>query len=220
MIIKNLFLSLKEILIVMGIQYFIVIISILLFGYNSSIMWGTVFLMIFDIIYIVSKLKIIDVSFNIKNNYFPYMLLGIAISIIYSMILYKFDLYQYNNVNLPFIVNILASGIIGPIFEEILFRISFINKLEKITSSKLLIIFVSSFIFAISHSNLFSIIIAGILGVINSYIFIKRKDAIKICLVHIFINITSSFLYCYNSYILILGIALLIISLLCFWSKK
>ena len=55
------FLSLKEILIVMGIQYFIVIISILLLGYNSSIVWGTVFLMIFDIIYIVSKLKIIDV---------------------------------------------------------------------------------------------------------------------------------------------------------------
>ena len=87
MIIKRLFLSLKEILIVMGIQYFIVIISILLLGYNSSIVWGTVFLMIFDIIYIVSKLKIIDVSFNIKNNYFPYMLLGISISIIYNMIL-------------------------------------------------------------------------------------------------------------------------------------
>ena len=130
-------------------------------------------------------------------------------------------IFDYGEIdNLPFIVNILASGIIGPIFEEVLFRISFINKLEKITSSKLLIIFVSSFIFAISHSNLFSIIIASILGVINSYIFIKRKDAIKICLVHIFINITSSFLYCYNSYILILGIALLIISLLCFLSKK
>ena len=74
MIIKRLFLSLKEILIVMGIQYFIVIISILLLGYNSSIVWGTVFLMIFDIIYIVSKLKIIDVSFNIKNNYFHFLL--------------------------------------------------------------------------------------------------------------------------------------------------
>ena len=89
----------------MGIQYFIVIISILLLGYNSSIVWGTVFLMIFDIIYIVSKLKIIDVSFNIKNNYFPYMLLGISISIIYNMILYKFDLYQYSYVNLPFIAS-------------------------------------------------------------------------------------------------------------------
>ncbi|UKI27238.1 MAG: hypothetical protein L6V91_00790 [Bacilli bacterium] len=71
----------------MGIQYFIVIISILLLGYNSSIVWGTVFLMIFDIIYIVSKLKIIDVSFNIKKIIiFPYMLLGISISIIYNII--------------------------------------------------------------------------------------------------------------------------------------
>ena len=204
----------------MGIQYFIVILSILLLGYNSSIVWGTVFLMIFDIIYIIGKLKSINVSFNIKNNYFPYILLGTAISIIYNMILYKFDLYQYSDVNLPFIINILASGIIGPIFEEFLFRGSFIVKLEKVTSSRTLIIFISSFIFAISHSNLLSLFIASILGIINGYIFVKKKDIIKVCLVHIFVNITSSFLACYNSYIFILGIILFIISLLCFWKKK
>ena len=168
----------------------------------------------------LTNINIIRNYFNIKNNYFPYILLGTAISIIYNMILYKFDLYQYSDVTIPLIINILASGIIGPIFEEVLFRASFITKLEMVTSSRIVIIFISSFIFAISHSNLFSLIIAGILGIINGYIFVKERDIVKICLVHIFVNITSSFLSCYNSYIFILGIVLFVISLLCFWKKK
>ena len=83
-ILKNFFVSLKEIFIILIIQYSILIFTLLIFSKNSSITLGTIFLMLFEIIYIIKNRKVINFSFSINNIYFPYILLGTSISIIYN----------------------------------------------------------------------------------------------------------------------------------------
>lgn len=218
--IKYLLLSLKEIFIVLFFQYFILIISIILFNGDKNIYIGNILLSIFSVIYILSKRRVIDVSFNIKNNYFIYIMLGISISIIYNMILYRLNLYTYNANNNILFLDILTSDIIGPIFEEVLFRVSFIPKVEGFIYNKKKVILVTSIIFAILHFNILSGFIAFIIGIINGYIYIKTRDIIRISLVHISLNTISSLITSYNIVIFILGIILLIVAVLCLRKEK
>mgnify|MGYP004536016119 CR=1 FL=1 len=218
--IKSLLLSLKEIFIVLFIQYFILIISIILFNGDKNIYIGNILLSIFSVIYIFSKKKVIDVSFNIKNNYFIYIMLGSSISIIYNMILYRLNLYTYNANNNILFLDILTSGIIGPIFEEVLFRVSFIPKVGSFIYNKKKVILVTSIIFAILHFNILSGFIAFIIGIINGYIYIKTRDVVRISLVHISLNTISSLITSYNIVIFILGIILMIVAVLCLRKEK
>ena len=207
--IKNLFLSVREILLIMFIQYILLFGCIMIYGTNKSIILGTIILSIFELIYIFIKLKNIKLSF--KHNYFPYMLLGISISIIYNMIIFKLGI-KFDITSIPLILDIIASGIIGPIFEEILFRYSLINKLSKFNNNTLCIL-LSSFIFAICHNGITTIIYAFIIGLFNSYYYIKKKDILVPIIIHISANIVSSFLFNFNPYILILGIILFVIGI-------
>ena len=206
-ILKNFFVSLKEIFIILIIQYSILIFTLLIFSKNNSITLGTIFLMLFEIIYIIKNRKTINFSFSINNVYFPY---------IYNIILYKFNLYTPLDNNISILLIILASGVVGPIFEELIFRINFISRLEMFISDKRIIVLLSSLIFALCHTNIINIVVAFIVGIINSYIYIRYRSAIKIFLVHIFVNIMSSFIFKYNIYIFLLGIILLGISILIF----
>ncbi len=207
--IKNLFLSIREILLIMLIQYILLFGCILIFGMDKSIILGTIILSIFELIYIFIKLKGIKLSF--KHNYFPYMLLGISLSIIYNMIIFKLGI-KFDITSIPIVIDIIVSGIIGPIFEEVLFRYSLINKLSKFNHNILCII-LSSFIFAICHNNIITIIYAFIIGLFNSYYYIKKKDILVPTIIHISANIVSSFLFNFNPYILILGIILFVIGI-------
>ena len=198
-VIKCLLLSLKEIFIVLFIQYFILIISIILFNGYENIYIGNILLSIFSIIYIM---------------------LGSSISIIYNMILYRFNLYTYDTNNTFLFLDILTSGIIGPIFEEVVFRVSFIPKVECFIYNKEKVIIITSIIFAILHFNFLSGFIAFIIGIINGYIYIKTRDIIKISLVHISLNTISSLITCYNNLIFILGIILMIEVILYFGKER
>lgn len=202
--IKNLFLSIREVLLIILIQYILLLGCIMIFGMNGSIILGTIILSIFELIYIFIKLKNIKLAF--KHYYFPYILLGISISIIYNMIIFKLGI-KFDITSIPLILNIIASGIIGPIFEEVLFRYSLINKLAKFNNNTLCII-ISSFIFAICHNGITTIVYAFIIGLFNSYYYIKKKDILVPITIHISANIVSSFLFNFNPYILILGIIL------------
>lgn len=208
--IKNLFLSIKEVLFMLGIQYLFLIISILIFGFNNSIIIGTIIVIVIELIYIIIKGK--NNKFNFKISYFPYIILGIAVSTVYNMLIFK--LKGSNNVtNIPIILNILCSGIIGPIFEELLFRYSLIGKLNKF-NSKYTTIIMSSLIFSLCHTNINSIIFAFIIGAINGYLYIKKDNIIIPIIIHITANTMAIFLFNFNYIILILGIILLIISFL------
>lgn len=147
-------------------------------------------------------------------------MLGSSISIIYNMILYRFNLYTYDTNNTFLFLDILTSGIIGPIFEEVVFRVSFIPKVECFIYNKEKVIIITSIIFAILHFNFLSGFIAFIIGIINGYIYIKTRDIIKISLVHISLNTISSLIICYNNLIFILGIILMIEVILYFGKER
>lgn len=147
-------------------------------------------------------------------------MLGSSISIIYNMILYRLNLYTYNISNNILFLDILTSGIIGPIFEEVLFRVSFIPKIESFICNKRKVVLVTSIIFAILHFNILSGFIAFIIGIINGYIYIKTRDIIRISLIHISLNTISCLITSYNIVIFILGIILMIVTVLCLRKEK
>ena len=147
-------------------------------------------------------------------------MLGSSISIIYNMILYRLNLYTYNANNNILFLDILTSGIISPIFEEVLFRVSFISKVESFICNKKKVVLVTSIIFAILHFNILSGFIAFIIGIINGYIYIKTRDIIRISLIHISLNTISSLITSYNIVIFILGIILMIVAVLCLRKEK
>ena len=116
--IKNLFLSVREVILIMIIQYALLFGCIIILGMNKSIIIGSIILSIFEIIYVFINFRSIKLSF--KYNYFPYILIGISISIIYNMIIFKLG-FKFDVTSIPLLIEIIASGIIGPVFEETLF---------------------------------------------------------------------------------------------------
>jgi len=192
-------------------QYAILILTIVIFGIDKSIVLGSIFLMIIQIIYIVIKCRNIKLSLKTKS-YFPYFLLGIGVSTVLNMIIFRVGPPRKVITDFPIILNVLCSGIIGPIFEEFLFRYDLIRRIEKWFSNKWIIILVSSIIFGICHTGITTIIYATIIGIINSYIYMKDKDIIKPIIIHMSGNIFVNLLCSYNLTTLILGIIVIIIS--------
>lgn len=209
---KNLILSLKEIFVVITVMYIIIISSILIFGFNRAIILGSIMVLIFQTIYLIFKKRTINFKFN-NTFYFPYILLGISVAIIYNMVIFKLGIKFEVTEGMPIILNIVYSGIAAPIFEEILFRYSLINKLEKFNSKKMVII-LSGVIFAMFHSNIITAIYAIIIGTLNAYLYMKERNILVPIMVHMSGNIIVNLLFDYNIWIFILGIILLLISTL------
>lgn len=222
----NLLLSVKEIFIIMLMQYIMLFICVFSMGIDKSIIWGTIFLVAFEIIYIIWKISSIKrkgnhINFSIfKLYYFPYVLIGIGINLLYNMIIFKQGMEFDVTVKFPILITIICSGIIGPIFEELLSKYDLINRLEKFNSNKYLIIVLSSVIFGIMHINMVSSIYGFIVGIISSCIYMKDKDFAKPLIMHMAGNICAVFLTGYNPIILILGIILTIVGFLIIRFKK
>lgn len=205
---KNFILSVREIVILLIIQYVILIGIILTFGNDNGVIIGTLVIMFFEACYVIYKWNKSDIRID-KIVYFPYILIGTGVSVTYNMIIFKLGIcYEPTNINI--IINILASCIVGPIFEEFLYRYSFINKLEKYYS-KTLVIFISSLVFALCHTGVPTIIFAFIIGIINAYFYYKTRDILVPIFIHISANMISTFLFGYNSLMLILGIFISVI---------
>lgn len=209
----KLFLSLREIFILMILQYAILIICVLTIGVDKSVIWGSILLCIVEVIYIVYKGK--RSKFRIISNcYFPYLLLGIGVATTYNMIIFKMGIGEDVNAGFPIMLNIICSGIIGPIFEEVLFRYDLIRRLEKFNNNPLVVIILSGIIFGLFHTGIVTMVYAIIVGIINSYIYIRDKDITKPIVVHIAGNIFVNLLFGYNTLVLILGVILTILGLL------
>ena len=207
---KNLILSFKEIFLLFILQYAILLSCLFVFGMNKSIIIGSIFICIIEIIYVVFKYKDKKIKVD-QYNLFPYILLGIGITTTYNMILFAMNLGNEVNTNINIVFNIICSGIVGPIFEETLFRYSFINYLKKFNSTKMSII-ISSIVFAICHTGITTIIYAFIIGLVNSYLYIKKKNILVPIVIHMSANIFVNVLNIFNPYILIIGIFLIVLS--------
>ena len=217
---KKLLLSLRELFLIMLIQYVLLIVCILIFGVSMTIIIGSIVLAIFEIGYVTYIYRKDKKMIGYKNSYFPFILLGISISVIFNMITFKLGIKSSSSINNLVLISIFTSGIIGPIFEEVLFRYRLISKLERFNSNKFIIILLSGIIFGLCHTNIVTIIYATIVGLINSYFYLKYKNIIIPIVIHMSGNIISDFLIGYNTWILILGIILLIVSTLLINDKR
>ena len=190
---KSLILSFKEIFIMFILQYVVLIACIVCLGKDRSIVIGTILVCAVEILYVILKLRNDKPAIG-KHNLFPYVLMGIGITTSYNMILFAMGLGNNVTVDINIFLNIIVSGIVGPIFEETLFRYSFINSLK------------------ICHTGITTCIYAFIIGMVNAYLYLKKKDILIPIVIHMSANIFVNILNTYNLYVLIIGIFLVILS--------
>ena len=114
-----------------------------------------------------------------------------------------------NNISLPILF--ISSGLIGPIYEEILFRYIFLYKLKKF-NHPLLSILLNSLLFSLIHLNLKEIIFAFFLSIVINIIYHKHTNIIYPIIIHSSANIISLFLIEYNQIIMLLSIICLFIN--------
>lgn len=171
-----------------------------------------IFIPLFYIIFKKYKTNIkLNISIVIK-----YILLAILISTAYN--LYLSIIINYQISRLPIIVQIISSGIIGPIIEELLFRGIIYNKLKEFNSTKKAMI-ISTIIFSIVHFNIIDIIYTAFIGYILVYIYEKYHTLKYPILFHITANISVILLSLIISYSIILNIILLTICIIILITK-
>ena len=161
---------------------------------------------------------------NIKlsiNKVLFCILLGIIISLTYNLYLSIITNYQISK--LPILVQIISSGIIGPILEELLFRGIIYNKLKEFNSTNKAMI-ISTIIFAIMHSTITDFIYTLFIGYILVYIYESYKNIKYPIIMHISANISVillSIIISLNIYMLniILFILCLIILFYLYYKK-
>lgn len=156
------------------------------------------FVIFFPVFYNVYKKYIVKDSFKIKSIYVP-ILFGISISLIYNIILFNLNkIFNFTDLftekGLPLIVQVISSGLIGPILEELLFRGIVYNKLKEFNKPMTAII-LTSILFCIVHANILDAIYA--FGVSFIFIFLYEKyKTIKVPIImHIALNMTIILLF-------------------------
>ena len=161
-------------------------------------------------------------TFKLKDIILP-VILGITISLIYNItifnlnnLIYFTDNYEISNI--PIIIEIISSGIIGPILEELVFRGIVYNKLKEFNKPMVAII-LTSVVFALFHSDIINSIYAFGVSFILIYLYEKYKTLKAPIIMHIALNITiilmlrliiMNFLP-FNLYLLIVSIIILLI---------
>ena len=161
-------------------------------------------------------------TFKLKDAFIP-ILLGITISLTYNITLFNLNnVKPFTNIfelsQLPIIVQIISSGICGPILEELVFRGVVYNKLRGF-NKKMVAMTITGIIFGIIHSNLINAIYAFGVNYILIYVYHKYKSLKAPIITHIFLNTTIIVLMpliiknymIFNLYLLIVSIIILII---------
>lgn len=217
---KKIIKSLKEIIIINILQYILIIISSLIYiitGHkklneflNSYCSFILILFYIITIIYLYKKNKRKEIKLN-KKYYLPLISLGISIACLLNMMIFLLTKPTITNkINLQILF--ISSGIIGPIYEEILFRYILLNRLKKFNTQKKSII-ISTIMFSILHLSPIKIIYAFIIGIVLAIIYQKTNNIISSIIIHISANIISLLLNQYNLYILTLSV----LNLLLLW---
>ena len=212
--------SSKEIFTTYIINYLIIIILAIIYyllGYtnieiflNNICSYILISFYIITIIYLYNKNHIAEKTLPYKH-YFPLILLGISIATLLNMIIFLIN--PPIAITKPTIITIISTGLIGPIYEEILFRYLLYNRLKKKYQVKKSIL-ITTIIFAITHISPLKIIYAFLLGIIINIVYEKYSNIVAPILIHVAANIIVIFLYEYNTYIFILSLICLIISII------
>lgn len=161
-------------------------------------------------------------TFNVKNIFIP-MLLGISISLIYNITLYIFNnIIYFTNIfepsKLPILVQLISSGICGPVIEELIFRGVVYNKLKMFNKKRISAV-LTSIIFAVIHLNLINVIYTFFISFILIYLYENYKSLKAPIIMHICLNCTIILMLpliiknylIFNLYLLIVSIIFIII---------
>ena len=89
-----------------------------------------------------------------------------------------------------FIMSLIAVGIAGPIFEELLFRGLVFGELRKITKVRVAIV-LQALLFGVYHLNIVQGSYAFLIGLLLGFIYYRSKSIIAPILVHIAVNSSS-----------------------------
>ena len=217
---KKIIYSLREIIISYLLEYLIIIIFCII--YKTFISNNLKYFINNHLQYISIISLIIITSYLYKQNkrkeskivfkYIPlFISIGISISCFLNMIIFKVftPIESTNNVSIPLII--ISSGIIGPIYEEILFRYINLHNLKKFNSPTKSII-INCIIFSIIHFNIKEIIFAFILSFIINLIYKKFNNILYPIIIHSSTNIISLFLIEFNQSILLLSLISIMIN--------
>ena len=135
---------------------------------------------------------------HVKSNLkyiFIALLLGITVSFIYNILIYNLNnvihfTNAFNKNNIPVYIQIISSGLVGPIIEELIFRGIVYNKLKEFNKPMKSIIICSVF-FGIVHFNIMEIIYAFGVSFLLIYLYEKTKSLVYPIVMHIFLNISA-----------------------------
>ena len=170
------------------------------------------------IFYTVYKKYKTKSNFKFKNLIVP-ILFGISISLIYNIVLFSLNnvvgfTNEFQASSLPLYVQIITSGILGPILEELTFRGVVYNKLKEFNKPMTAII-LCSVIFGILHVDIINAIYAFGVSFILIYLYEKYKTIIAPIIMHISLNVTIMLAYSLIvRNILIVNISLIIVSVI------
>lgn len=157
---------------------------------TTSIIFIPLFMQIYKKYQIKHKKKINN------SNLILISLLGISISLIFNLVFSSINFYlPFTNTfelsTLPINIQILSSGILGPVMEELLFRGIVYNKIKKIYKPMKSIV-LASFIFALFHlSNPLNILYAFMMSFVFIYLYEKFKSLWAPILMHVVANTTT-----------------------------
>lgn len=170
-------------------------------------------------IYIYKKNKEYNDKLSL-NKIVIIMLLGISLSLIYNITVFNINniihiTNSYQISTIPVYIQILSSGIIGPILEELVFRGILYNKLKKFNKPMKSII-ITSIIFSLFHFNsIINLIYAFMMSFIFIYVNEKYKTIKSSILLHITANTTIIlFMYILIKNIFILNMFVLIVCII------
>ncbi|MEC3875333.1 CPBP family intramembrane glutamic endopeptidase [Chryseobacterium salviniae] len=180
---------------------------IVLLGLNKNLRllehdWKVAFANIFIMIVLFIVLRkhinryINQLSFSIQKIGL-YFLIGIIYSTIFNFIFIEiyggdFSLKPHNKILLSSILSIV---LIGPIAEEIIFRVIPVEYLLKKEVSKNWIIFFTSLFFSLVHlPNWYQVIATFLLGLLCSIIYTKERNLLYPIIIHFIYNAFSVFI--------------------------
>ncbi len=161
-------------------------------------------------------------NFKIKNILVP-ILFGVSISLVYNITLFNINniIYftdKFESSPLPIIVQLVCSGICGPILEELVFRGIVYNKLKTFNKPMTAII-LCSVIFGLIHMDIIDSVYAFGVSFMFIYLYEKYHTLKAPILMHISLNstiilmsglIVNNFIV-FNLYLLIVSILVLLI---------
>lgn len=146
----------------------------------------------FILVPLLLKKEKINISSIKKNNLIIYIMLGICLSLSYNLLLCGINKINYftnlyDSVNKNVFVELLTTGILGPILEELIFRGVVYEKL-KTFNKKSTSMFITGVLFGLFHGNIIQFIYAFLLNFVLVKSYEKENSILAPILIHICAN--------------------------------